>query len=76
MLIYYGCLVQEHFYCDLIFHQKTLKFTLYRRNDKKNSLGNSPCKINIGNAGEGKETQGQNQRSAMTVIWEKLFGKG
>lgn len=74
MLIYYGCIVQKHFYCDLIFHRKTLKFALYRRNEKKKSLGNNPLKINIDNSGEGKETQTQNQRTTMTVNWENIFG--
>lgn len=75
MLIYYGCIVQKHFYCDLIFHQKTLKFTLYRSNDKKKSLGNNPLKINIDNSGEWKETQSKKQGTMITVNWENIFWK-
>lgn len=29
----------------------------------KNSLGNNPCKINIDNSGEGKETQNQKKKN-------------
>lgn len=38
----------------------------------KDSLGNNPCKINIGNSGEGKETQNQNQRTSDSELGKSL----